>query len=235
MPMYRCVYCLRTLNKSEKTVDHVIATSWFPENTPPNIEKWQVPSCRDCNHKFSKIEEDVGLRMAMCLDRKNPAATGIVEKALRAIDPSQGKNEKDQLARKRKRQKLLAERHEMTRLPPSGVLPSFQANWDIGSRTAFLVPADALHSLIKKWARGVHFATLGRLIKRDENIDIFHLPEETAEEAFRDIKPHATLLRKGPGVEVMQASASESGQTRTLYAFKIWDQYQVYALVDERD
>ncbi len=223
------------LNKSEKTVDHVIATSWYPETTPQNVEKWQVPSCRDCNHTFSKIEEDIGLRIAMCLDREDPAAAGIVEKALRAIDPSQGRDETDQLARQRKGQKLRAAMREMMSLPQSGVLPSFQTNWDLGSRTVTLLPADDLHNLVKKWVRGVHFATLGRLIKQDENIDIFHLPEETAEEAFRDIKPRATLLRKGPGIEVMQASASESGQTRTLYAFNIWDQYQVYASVDERD
>ena len=92
-----------------------------------------------------------------------------------------------------------------------------------------------LYNCLKKWVRGVHFATFGRLIERDDKIDVFHVTEDTAEEAFRDIRTHATILSKGPGVEVMQVSASERGQTMTLYAFNIWGQYKVYTSVDERD
>ena len=231
--MYQCIYCLRSLKKAEKTVDHVIASSWFTETTPHNIEKWRVPSCRSCNHKYGRFEDDIGLRMAMCVDPEDPAAAGIYAKAKRAIDPTEGRNEKDRLARKRKREKLLGEFRVMRSLPTHGLLPSFQPNWDNGSRLAIFVSAKDLESLVKKWVRGIHYLTLDRLIKRDDDIDILHVRDDVADEAFREIKHRATFLRKGPGVVIMQATASEKGESMTLYGFEIWGQYRVYASVDE--
>src|SRR3546814_13047400 len=105
----QCVYCLRLLTPALRTQDHVIARSWFPLSTPQNVEKWKVPSCRPCNHKFGKVEEDILHRLAMSLDRNDIAAAGIVETALRSIDPKQGKTTRDREHRQRKREKLRRE------------------------------------------------------------------------------------------------------------------------------
>lgn len=41
----RCVYCLKHFE--ELTSDHVLPRAWYPDNVPENIEKWQVPSCKN--------------------------------------------------------------------------------------------------------------------------------------------------------------------------------------------
>ena len=89
----RCVYCLRSVQ--EATEDHVIAQSWYPESTPENVEKWKVPSCRPCNTRYSKLEDDLKIRLAFCVDPSNPAAQGVYERARRALDPHMGKNPTD--------------------------------------------------------------------------------------------------------------------------------------------
>jgi hypothetical protein len=43
----KCVHCLQ--DPVELTWDHVLPVSWYPTTTPPNLEKWQIPSCWPCN------------------------------------------------------------------------------------------------------------------------------------------------------------------------------------------
>jgi len=50
----RCVHCLRFFKVL--TSDHVFPVSWYPETTPDNLEKWQMPSCKKCNEKYGKID-----------------------------------------------------------------------------------------------------------------------------------------------------------------------------------
>ena len=44
-----CVYCLKLFE--ELTSDHVFPKSWYPETTPENLEKWQMPACVECNQE----------------------------------------------------------------------------------------------------------------------------------------------------------------------------------------
>jgi hypothetical protein len=47
------------------------------------------------------------IRLAMCLDPLDPSCAGIVEKGLRAVNPSYAKNEKDRRSRLSKRKEIL--------------------------------------------------------------------------------------------------------------------------------
>ena len=58
----------------EITSDHVFPRSWYPDTTPANLEKWQMPSCRQCNADFGRMEEDLLLVLALCAD---PNADGV--------------------------------------------------------------------------------------------------------------------------------------------------------------
>jgi hypothetical protein len=60
--------------------------AWYPNATPENLEKWQIPACASCNSRYGKIENDLLGRVALTLDVKNPASTGLAEKALRALN-----------------------------------------------------------------------------------------------------------------------------------------------------
>jgi len=41
----RCVHCLEYFE--ELTSDHVLPKAWYPDDTPDNLEKWQVPACSE--------------------------------------------------------------------------------------------------------------------------------------------------------------------------------------------
>ena len=227
-----CLYCLN--EHSKLTRDHVFARSWYPDSTPPNIEKWEVPSCDACNNRFSQLEDDVRRWLAMCLDRSQPAAAGIVEKAFRSIDPNSGRSQTDGEIRHRKKIKLFQELHELDKMPSQGVLSSFRNNWEEGSRMAILIPAEELDELVKKWVRGMHYITVDRMLPLNALIEVLHLQENAAREAFKNVIPYATRYDGGPGIQVIRATAEEPGEAVSWYAIELWQQFKVYAYVEEK-
>jgi hypothetical protein len=228
-----CVYCQRSLPAKTLTRDHVIAEAWYPTSTPPNTEKWKVDSCARCNHSFGKIEQEMLIRFGLCLDPNARASASIVQKAMASINPELGKTERDRRARQALRGKILSDVRQVDTRPTKGLLPDFGRNWDQGSRHMVLVPGRELHQIIRKWVRGLHYLTLGRLLPRSARIDVFHVTNEVAGLAFRDIEPYAPIHIKPPGVSVMQASATEGATAATIYRFVLWDQYMVCAAVSE--
>jgi hypothetical protein len=111
----KCVHCLK--EPVELTSDHMFPKAWYPDTTPENLEKWQIPSCLACNQRYSKIEGDLLNRVALALDTKHPASAGLVDTALRAINPDAGRDEKDAAARAALRRKILAETFKEKRFP----------------------------------------------------------------------------------------------------------------------
>ena len=103
----KCVHCVGQFEKL--TWDHVFPESWYPDTTPDNLYKWQIPNCIRCNQEYGKIEKDLMIRVGLCLDPNDPSCAGIVDKALRSIDHTKGKNHKDKQARLKKRQQILGQ------------------------------------------------------------------------------------------------------------------------------
>jgi hypothetical protein len=118
-----CTYCLEFSEKL--TWDHVLPVSWYPDTTPNNIEKWKVPACRKCNREFGRVEEELLLKLGLCLDPQSIASLGISHKVLRAVNPAYAKNDRDKRVRERKRNKLLKEAVHFDKLPENGVFPNF--------------------------------------------------------------------------------------------------------------
>ena len=50
----KCVHCLKV--PVDRTWDHMFPKAWYPDTTAENLEKWQVPSCRECNQRLGKLE-----------------------------------------------------------------------------------------------------------------------------------------------------------------------------------
>lgn len=69
----------------KKRKDHVFPDSWYPESTPANVQRWTVPSCEACNGKFGAMEEEIFVRLELCIDPRRAAAAGISSKALRSF------------------------------------------------------------------------------------------------------------------------------------------------------
>ena len=124
--------------------------------------------------------------------------------------------------------------HEIDSIPEEGVLPSFRANYEAGSRTMVRISADELNALAEKWVRGVHRRILGRIIVPPASIDILHLLEENAHEALEKLHPITRRHTAGPDVEVVHAVASDESRTRSFYEIGLWGgQFKVHASVEE--
>src|SRR5690349_12578628 len=79
----RCVHCLRIVDEIE--LDHVFPNSWYPDSTPGTVQRWKAPSCPKCNRKHGRLENDLLLRLSMCVDAQKVAAMGLAAKAMRAM------------------------------------------------------------------------------------------------------------------------------------------------------
>lgn len=70
----KCVHCLR--DPVELTSDHMFPKAWYPDTTPEDLEKWQIPSCFECNQRLGKLENDLLGRVALALDAKKSRVEG---------------------------------------------------------------------------------------------------------------------------------------------------------------
>jgi hypothetical protein len=89
----KCVHCLKDVE--ERNSDHVFPASWYPDSTPPDLEKWQIPSCIPCNSGYGKLENDFLIKVGLCLDPNDLASKSIVETSLRALTAAAGRNPRD--------------------------------------------------------------------------------------------------------------------------------------------
>src|SRR6266851_4649627 len=79
----RCVHCLRV--SEELTRDHAFPNSWYPDTTPKSVQRWTAPSCLRCNNELGRFEEDLLLRVVLCIDPRMPAVAGVAARALRSL------------------------------------------------------------------------------------------------------------------------------------------------------
>ena len=98
----RCIHCRTPLTNPTK--DHVFPSSWYPDSTPANVQRWTAPSCKPCNKKFGVMEEDLLIRLSLCVDPRKQAALGVSKNALRAFGIGvSGLSEKERRIREAKK------------------------------------------------------------------------------------------------------------------------------------
>jgi hypothetical protein len=73
----RCIHCREPLAKPTK--DHVFPSSWYPDTTPKDVERWTAPSCGRCNEELGRLEKDLLLFFACCMDPTKPATKGLYQ------------------------------------------------------------------------------------------------------------------------------------------------------------
>ena len=99
----RCIHCGQPL--LEETDDHVFPTSWYPDSTPQSVQRWKAPSCRVCNGNSGKKEQELFIRLALCINPRKNGALGISAKLARTFGIGEGISPAD-------RQKRIAFRAE---------------------------------------------------------------------------------------------------------------------------
>jgi hypothetical protein len=226
----KCVHCLK--DPVERNWDHVFPESWYPESSPKDQYKWQIPSCIPCNTALGKIEDKFLRLVALCLEPDDPASRSIVQKALRAHRPSAGRNERDRGARAALRQRTLNEALEGTAIPEEGIFPGLGERWDRPQKdqVAMLIPADSFRRLTEKIVRGIFYVVDGKFIEPPFVIEFFALDPSVGKSIREVIDKFGTTYAREPGIVVRRAVAPEDG-TSSFFEIEFWRQFKTYASV----
>lgn len=226
----KCVHCLN--DPVERNLDHVFPRSWYPDETPDNIEKWQVPSCIPCNSKYGKIESDFLSRVGLALESEHPASRSVVQRALRSMRPADGRNERDTAMRAARRKKILAQTLEGARIPREATIPGMGERWGrpVEQQVAVLLPAESLRLMTEKIVRGIFHVEDGQFIESPFKIDFFVLPDDPASEWSAILDKFATTYAREPGLVVRRAIVPEDRRS-SLFEILFWKQFKTYASV----
>jgi hypothetical protein len=173
------------------------------------------------------------LRLAACVNPKLPAADGIWEKAKQTMDVTRARDDKERAHRQGAREALGRGAFEMEDIPDSGVLPSFVQNFDLGSRTAMVIQADTLNSVVEKWGLGVHSHVWKEAASVDAEVAVLHVGQSVTQELFRGSEEHWKTIDRGPGIQIRYLAVREGHERHSLYEFKIWETFVTHVSIRE--
>jgi hypothetical protein len=225
----RCVYCLREFETL--TSDHIFPKSWYPETTPANLEKWQVPACGGCNQKYSQLEEYLLTRLGMCLDPNNPRAKGIGEKVIRSLTPKYGRGSLDTFMRKKKLKKFVKEIRPVSKMPREGRLPGLKlAPGADEAGIAIPISQSQLKEMGEKVVRGLVYYHYQQYIEKDHIVEVWFPYESAAQRVIGMLEGVGKKYEREPGIDVTIGLASDDPQS-ALFFIEIWGQYKMYATI----
>ncbi len=208
----KCVHCLK--DNVPLTDDHVFPKSWYPENTPANIEKWTIPACLPCNNEHGKSEQDLLVRLGLCIAPQY--ALGVVPKALRSISSQYAKDEQDARHRKDKREKLLRQVLTGNDIPRASMYPNLGERWGrpLEQQHIITISAEQVRRLGEKIVRGIFYIEDGRFIEPPYVIEVHVVHDENIAEVIVLIDRFGKIYAREPGIIVHRAAVPED----TMYS-----------------
>ena len=229
----RCVHCLEPL--VEGTADHVFPSSWYPETTPKEIQRWTVPSCAKCNNKLGGIEKDLLVKLGLCIDPALAEASGIPAKALRSVGVGVGDlKEREKFHRAKHKQKVLAQMKSYAEIKGKpGFLPGFGLHGGFPEeiQSAILVPAASLTALSEKIARGLEFKIAGKYVEPPYAARTY-FTENDASEQLANLFAKASETHLGPGFKVFRIAATDNPNI-VIYRMIVWGTLIIHVCIDE--
>lgn len=229
-PAGRCVHCLKY--HKQLTWDHIFPESWYSETTPQHIEKWKVPSCAYCNNAHGKNEADLLIRLAMCLDPDSLSSKGIIEKALRAVNPEAGRNDRDSNARKLKLMCLIQQSFSGPNIPYQAIYLGFgpQEQFIESEQVAIKIRANGLKMLTEKIVRGITYLEESQFIENSYKIETPVVDEFGAREFQNLLDRYGKTYERPPGLKIRRAVIPED-KLSGVFEIKIWERLNLYAIV----
>jgi len=222
----RCVHCLEELQ--EETRDHVFPNSWYPDDTPSEVQRWTVPSCARCNGKLAQAEKDLMVTLAMCAAGSGQAVLGTSEIALRSMGiGTSGLSEKERAHRELYRQKM------MSRIVPYGavkeVIPRLRVaspNSETGDvpndmDPVAIITVGLVAPVAEKIVRGLEFKLTDRFIAPPLALKSFIVPPEKLH-VLDSVFDESTEFTFGQGLKALR-SVPNDNQIIAMYRIIIGD------------
>jgi len=212
----KCVHCLQELKT--KTKDHVFPKSWYTDDTPSWVQRWTAPSCRDCNERFGKLEQELFVQLVPCIDPNKAEASGITNKLKETL-------QKRPHFLKRLLVKLRPYSKDKKTFPGLGLHPGFPPE----SQMYIRMPHDLLITVLEKIFRGTEYIMGEEYIEHPYKLEIYHVEKELKE--IKDIfEKWGKKEALGPGFKIERATPS--GMKRPIiYRQTTWGVITSYASI----
>jgi hypothetical protein len=228
----RCVHCLRLTESPEG--DHVFPSSWYPDSTPPTVQRWTVPSCPECNRKLGQLEKDLLIRLVGSIDPKSEAISGLYSKAWRSLGigadelPEREKEHREKL-RARIRSEFIPDA-DVAGLP--GAIPGLGPPADKKALIsgALPIPLAGLSIIAEKIARGCEYKYQNRqrLVRPPYGIRTLVMESDFVPEPFAS---GCRTLDFGPGCKIRLLSFIEDRNT-VWYFISIWNALNMHVRIE---
>jgi hypothetical protein len=220
----RCIHCREVLIK--RTKDHVFPSSWYPDSTPPTVQRWTAPSCERCNGEFGEMEKELFVRLALCVDPRKPAAQGLSERAVRSFGVDvQGISEEERRHREALRDKIRGEMKPYTPDIEPHILPGLGPHPELpaGEQIRIDIPGDLVHAVAKKIVRGCEYwLANGRIIEPPCEIEVLVVHQEDVPDILAQALAESGSVPLGPGLRI-QRFVPQDDPSVAVYKLVIWD------------
>ena len=228
----RCIHCLNEFPVVEMNDDHVFPKSWYPSSTDHNLERWVVPSCIPCNQTHGRNEEDLLIRLSLCVGSNDPSCAGISERGLRAINPSFARNNRDRTHRLGKLQKIMREILVGDAIPDFGAHPDFPEILGIPRQNQFAITIseESIKMLGKKIARGIYYLQHNLYIEDPYKVEIYTENEEGSRTVMEMIRRFGQEYTREPGISVYVAITPED-EMSSIFRIEIWNKWKMFGSV----
>jgi hypothetical protein len=215
----------------ERTWDHVFPRAWYPETTPADLYKWQIPSCNRCNRELGKIEEDLLFRLGLCVN-PTPETAGIIKKAQRSYKPEFAKNERDRAARATRMARIQNEMIDGPNIQRSAIYPGLGERWGRPPTQGLgiLARANGFRRLTEKIVRGIYFLEDEKFIEPPYFIEFYALTDDGALPVKEQLDRFGKEYTRGPGILIRRAVALDDSMS-AIFEIVVWAQFKMYASV----
>jgi hypothetical protein len=227
----RCIHCLRSTQSPE--ADHVFPHSWYPDSTPPTVQRWTAPSCPDCNRKHGQLEKDLLTRLVLSTDPDSEATSGLAAKVFRSLGLDvTGLLEKEKTIRDGLRAKICSEftpYSEVADLP--GRIPGLGPAPSETPGPAIFIPWAALSIIAEKIARGCEYRYKNkrRFVEPPYRICTLIRHSDVVPEPFASF---GEVLDFGPGCQVIRGAVPEEDPGFVRYWISVWGTLHFTVLID---
>jgi hypothetical protein len=226
----KCVHCLT--ENVERNWDHIFADAWYPETTPKDMERWQIPSCLSCNSEYGKLENDLLGRLGLCLDPNHSDTAEIVQKALRAANPKYAKSDRDHAARTARAKKLNNQMRGGKEIPRKNAYPGLEERWGRPETAGVSIslPVESVRRLAQKIVRGICYREDKQFIEPPQVIIVVDPSHDTVADIRATLDASSTNYARKPGFIVRRAVLDDEVATQ-FFEITIWSIFVIYATV----
>ncbi len=189
-----------------------------------------MPACEKCNQKYSKIEGELIRKLGLGLNPEDPNFKKIANNAVKAIDVSCGRNEKDENVRSSIKRNFIKESYDLVsnidyNEYSTAVVPGFGAN---GSGVPILLSENSLKQFAKKLVYGLTYVFNQTYIETNNSIEIF-LWQKMPEEFYYCLKNQGKQFSLGGNFKAKYIIDPLS--RGSFWDINIWDRIKISAIV----